>query len=100
MMTASAFIGASSADTLPTHRIPTVRAVEAASETIAACARQGYCETAVVLDLHGVTIVALRGDGAGVHTLDSAHDSVPLKTTPSPWLNARKARTRSCRSPS
>ena len=63
-----------SADTLPTHRIPAALAIEAANETIAACARQGYRETAVVLDADGATIVAVRGDGAGIHTLDSAHD--------------------------
>ena len=63
-----------SADTLPTHRIPVALAIEAASETIAASARQGYRETAVVLDADGATIVAVRGDGAGIHTLDSAHD--------------------------
>jgi uncharacterized protein GlcG (DUF336 family) len=63
-----------SADTLPTHRIPAALAIEAATETIAACARQGYRETAVVLDADGATIVAVRGDGAGIHTLDSAHD--------------------------
>jgi uncharacterized protein GlcG (DUF336 family) len=38
------------------------------------CAKQGYRETAVVLDADGAVIVALRGDGAGIHTLDSAHD--------------------------
>src|SRR2546423_5163814 len=65
-----------SADTLPTHRIPAALAIEAASETIAACARQGYRETAVVLDADGATIVAVRGDGAGIHTLDSAHDNL------------------------
>src|ERR1700730_15050615 len=71
-----ALIGASTswADTLPTHRIPAALAVEAATETVAACAGQGYRETAVVLDADGATIVALRGDGAGIHTLDSAHD--------------------------
>ena len=37
----------SSADTLQTHRIPAALAVEAASETVAACAKQGYRETAV-----------------------------------------------------
>jgi uncharacterized protein GlcG (DUF336 family) len=63
-----------SADTLPTHRIPAALAIEAASETIAACARQGYRETAVVLDADGATIVAVRGDSAGIHTLDSTHD--------------------------
>jgi uncharacterized protein GlcG (DUF336 family) len=62
------------AETLKTHRIPAALAVEAATETIAACAKQGYRETAVVLDADGATIVALRGDGAGIHTLDSAHD--------------------------
>jgi hypothetical protein len=69
-------IGASTswADTLSTHRIPAALAVEAVSETVAACARQGYRETAVVLDADGAIIVALRGDGAGIHTLDSAHD--------------------------
>ena len=39
----------------------------------------------------GATIVTLRGDGAGIHTLDSAHDKAytayPLKTTPSPRLS-------------
>ena len=62
------------ADTLPTHRIPAALAIEAANETVSACAKQGYHETAVVLDADGATIVALRGDGAGIHTLDSAHD--------------------------
>jgi uncharacterized protein GlcG (DUF336 family) len=64
----------SAADTLPTHRIPAALAIEAASETISECAKQGYRETAVVLDADGATIVAVRGDGAGIHTLDSAHD--------------------------
>jgi uncharacterized protein GlcG (DUF336 family) len=76
MALVGAVVGASmcSADTLPTHRIPAALAVEAASETIAVCAKQGYRETAVVLDADGATIVAVRGDGAGIHTLDSAHD--------------------------
>jgi uncharacterized protein GlcG (DUF336 family) len=64
----------SMADTLPTHRIPAALAVEAASETVAACARQGYHESAVVLDADGAMMVTVRGDGAGIHTIDSAHD--------------------------
>jgi uncharacterized protein GlcG (DUF336 family) len=76
MVAAGAFIGASTcqADTLPTHRIPAALADEAASETVAACARQSYGETAVVLDADVAVIAVLRGDGAGIHTLDSAHD--------------------------
>jgi uncharacterized protein GlcG (DUF336 family) len=60
------------AQTLPTHRIPAALAVEAASETVAACGKQGYHETAQVLDADGVVIATLRGDGTGAHTLDSA----------------------------
>ena len=65
---------ASVAQTTPTHRIPAALAIEAASETVSACAKQGYHETALVVDADGATIVALRGDGAGIHTLDSAKD--------------------------
>jgi uncharacterized protein GlcG (DUF336 family) len=61
------------ADTIQTHRIPVALAVEAATEAIANCAKQGYRETAVVVDADGATIAAVRGDGAGIHSLDSAH---------------------------
>jgi uncharacterized protein GlcG (DUF336 family) len=62
------------ADTLTTHRIPAALASEAASEAVNACAKQGYRETAVVVDADGDIIATLRGDGAGIHSLDSAHD--------------------------
>jgi uncharacterized protein GlcG (DUF336 family) len=76
MVAGATLIGTSASwsDTLQTHRIPAALAVEAASETVAACAKQGYLETAVVLDADGAVIAVLRGDGAGIHTLDSAHD--------------------------
>src|SRR6516225_8685935 len=62
------------ADTLTTHRIPAALAVEAASETVAACAKQGYHETAQVVDADGVIIATIRGDGVGAHSLDSAFE--------------------------
>ena len=76
MALAGTVLGASmsSAETLQTHRIPAALAVEAANEAISVCAKQGYRETADVVDADGATIAAIRGDGAGVHTLDSAHD--------------------------
>ena len=76
----AAFVGVmvsgsmSAAETSTAHRLPSALAVEAASEAVAACAKQGFHETAVVVDADGVTIVALRGDGTGAHTLDSAYD--------------------------
>ena len=76
MMAVSPLIAASSshADALVTHRIPAALAAEAVTEAVASCAKQGYRETAVMLDTDGAIIAALRGDGAGIHTLDSAHD--------------------------
>jgi uncharacterized protein GlcG (DUF336 family) len=62
------------AQTLPTHRIPAALGMEAASETVSACAKQGYHETAQVVDADGAIIATLRGDGAGIHSLDSALD--------------------------
>ena len=67
-------VSPAAAQTLPTHRIPARLAADAAMATVEACARQGYHETAVVLDADGQPIAVVRGDGAGVHTLDSAHD--------------------------
>ena len=62
------------AQTLPTHRIPAALAAEAASEAVSACAKEGYRETAQVVDADGAIIATLRGDGAGIHSLDSALD--------------------------
>jgi len=59
---------------LTTHRLPAELAAEAAIEAVGACAKQGYAETAVVVDADGVRQAVLRGDRAGSHTLDSAND--------------------------
>jgi len=72
---------AASAQTLPTHRIPAALAAEAASEAVASCAKGGYSETAAVVDADGATIALVRGDGAGIHTLDSAHDKAYTSVT-------------------
>ena len=39
---------------LPTHRIPAELANQAVAEAVASCAKQGYAETAVVVDADGV----------------------------------------------
>jgi uncharacterized protein GlcG (DUF336 family) len=59
---------------LPTHRIPAELAGQAVAEAVASCAKQGYAETAVLVDADGVRQAVLRGDRAGSHTLDSAYD--------------------------
>jgi uncharacterized protein GlcG (DUF336 family) len=67
-----------------THRISAVLANEAVEAAVSFCASQGYTESAAVVDIDGVALATLRGDGAGVHTPDSAIDkaytSVSLKS--------------------
>ncbi len=45
---------------------------EALGAAVAACAASGYKVSAVVLDMDGVRMGTLRGDGAGIHTVDSS----------------------------
>ncbi len=53
-------------------RLSATLAHEAVGEAVAACAKSGYAVTAIVVDIEGVRQAVLRGDGAAVHTLDSA----------------------------
>jgi uncharacterized protein GlcG (DUF336 family) len=55
------------------HRLAAGLANEAVSEAVVACAKNGYAVTAIVVDIDGVRQAVLRGDGAAVHTLDSAY---------------------------
>jgi uncharacterized protein GlcG (DUF336 family) len=95
-VTGSILLGAEPvpAQTLQTHRIPAALALEAVGEAVAACARQGYSETAVLVDSDGVRQAVLRGDGAGAHTLDSASDkaytSASFKTDTSALVERAK----------
>jgi uncharacterized protein GlcG (DUF336 family) len=68
-------------DLITTHRLSAELASEAVSEAVASCARQGYHETAVVVDADGVRQAVLRGDRTGSHTLDSANDKAYTAAT-------------------
>jgi uncharacterized protein GlcG (DUF336 family) len=71
-------------EVITVHRISAALANEAVAAAVSACAAQGYTESAVVVDLDGVIQASLRGDGAGIHTMESANDkaytSVSLKS--------------------
>jgi len=56
-----------------TSRLAAALALEAVGEAVAACAKNGYAVTAVVVTIDGARQAVLRGDGAPVHTLDSAY---------------------------
>jgi len=82
----AAFIGsfatsAFAADVLTTHRIAAALANEAVGAAVASCAKQDYAETVVLIDSDGVRQALLRGDGAGIHTLDSAYDKAYTSLT-------------------
>jgi uncharacterized protein GlcG (DUF336 family) len=54
-------------------RLSAMLAHEAVAEAVAVCAKAGYAVTVVIVDNEGVRQAVLRGDGATVHTLDSAY---------------------------
>jgi uncharacterized protein GlcG (DUF336 family) len=60
-------------------------AQRAAAESVRKCQADGYRVSATVVDRAGVTVAALRADGAGPHTLDSsrrkAYTSASLRET-------------------
>jgi uncharacterized protein GlcG (DUF336 family) len=54
------------------HDLPYAAALTIAQEAVVSCAAKGYAESAVVVDRDGETIVAIRGDNAGPHTMENA----------------------------
>ena len=55
-----------------THRLSAALANEAVGAAVETCTKQGYEVSAVFLDMEGVRQAQLRGDGAGIHTLESS----------------------------
>jgi len=66
---------------LGTHRLPAALASEAVAAAVEHCKAQGYSVSAVLVDASGVRQALLRGDTAGVHTLDSAFDKAYTSST-------------------
>ena len=54
------------------HDLSTAMALTIAEAAVASCVAQGYPESAVVVNRAGETIVAIRGDNSGPHTLENA----------------------------
>ncbi len=54
------------------HDLPYAVALTIAQGAVESCASKGYAESAVVVDRAGATIVAIRGDNAGPHTMENA----------------------------
>src|SRR5882757_1163011 len=54
-------------------RLSAALAMEAVMEAVEVCKKAGYAVSVVIVDTEGVRQAVLRGDGATVHTLDSAY---------------------------
>jgi uncharacterized protein GlcG (DUF336 family) len=74
-----ALVGLAGAFALPaqaqllTHRDLSYAMAKTIAETaMASCTAEGYAVSAVVVDRDGETIIALRGDNAGPHTMENA----------------------------
>jgi uncharacterized protein GlcG (DUF336 family) len=57
---------------MPTHRVSASLANEAVGAAVEHCKSQGYAVSAVLVDTSGTRQAVLRGDNAGIHTIDSA----------------------------
>lgn len=58
---------------LPVRRaLPYAVAVAMAQAAVESCGAKGYSESVVVVDASGQTIVSIRGDNAGPHTVENA----------------------------
>jgi uncharacterized protein GlcG (DUF336 family) len=64
--------GSARADMLVHHDLPYAVALTIARTSVESCVAKGYPESAVVVDRDGETIVAIRGDNAGAHTMENA----------------------------
>jgi uncharacterized protein GlcG (DUF336 family) len=64
--------------------LPLSLSLEAATEAVRVCAQHGYFVTATVVDMDGVPQVALRGDGATIHTSESSFDKAYTVVTLGP----------------
>lgn len=60
------------AQLLVRHDLPYTVALTMAQAALESCAGKGYALSAVVVDRAGATIVAIRADDAGPHTMENA----------------------------
>jgi uncharacterized protein GlcG (DUF336 family) len=66
------------------YELPLSLALESATEAVQVCSQHGYQVTATVVDMDGVPQVALRGDGATIHTAVSSYDKAYTVVTLGP----------------
>jgi len=88
---AAALSGAASSQPAQTsayhYVLPLNLALEAATEALRVCSQHGYLVTVTVVDMDGVPQVAIRGDGATVHTGESSFEKAFTVVTLGPMFD-------------
>jgi uncharacterized protein GlcG (DUF336 family) len=69
------------------HRIPAMLAMEAVTEAVTVCAKQGFHVTAIVVDVDAVKLALLRGDNAPIHTVDGVYGKTYVAASLAPLAN-------------
>lgn len=84
------------AQVLPHHDLGYATALTIATGALDACKAMGYAASVVVVDRDGETIVALRGDNVGPHTLENArrkaYTALTFRMTTQQFLDDMKTR--------
>jgi uncharacterized protein GlcG (DUF336 family) len=72
LLLGGALAGPALAELLVHRDLPYAAALTVAQGALESCAAKGYAVSAVVVNRDGETIVAIRGDNAGPHTMENA----------------------------
>jgi len=90
----AAFAAPAQAQLIQHRDIPYAMALTIVTGALDACKAMGYTASAVVVDRDGDTIVAVRGDGVGPHTVENArrkaYTAMTFKMTTQQFLDAMK----------
>lgn len=93
---AASIISTASAQLLDRKDLSFATALTVATGALEACKARGYATSVVVVDRGGNTVVALRGDNAGHHTMENArrkaYTAMTFKMTTEAFLQEMKTR--------
>ena len=91
---AFACIDSAQAQLIPHRDLSYATALTIVTGALDACKAMGYAASAVVVDRDGETIVAIRGDNVGPHTVENArrkaYTAMTFKMTTQQFLDAMK----------
>jgi uncharacterized protein GlcG (DUF336 family) len=96
LLTAIPALSPASAQLIQRRDLSYATALAIATGALEACKARGYATGVVVLDRGGNVLISLRGDNAGLHTVENAqrkaYTALTFKTTTSKFIEEMKTR--------